>query len=1623
MKWLLVFGLCALAFGSSAYPSDQERSSTLFEYRTQVATGIPSASDLHSITQFSAKVAVSSTGSENFLQLSDIEVGVFNDEVKKVDQLLPKKVFKKIALEQNQLEELRLPVKFYKDHGLVMNIIFDERDSMWSKNLKKAVLSHFSANSFRTNPRKSESVMELIEDAKKEVTLEGECNVLYTAPKEWKKTDDSQKQWSITKTVDFSKCKQAADVSYDNLFSSFCSQDFGCKNATDAPLRDRAMYRSSMFSYVYSEKQWKKIDSFSRYVVHNVIQRQNIDIVTSVVTKVKLVAGASPNTPEKPRNGKDESLLYSAEIDRLFEKFLMQGDDALRGEKNDWALRSEEFAEIKQMLKEVANSADDKNRGISFRNTMQYQKLVHSFRRMTVDDLKKVYEDLYYVNSPVAKELYMNILAAAGSYNTFQTLHEKVITKEVDTEKLAAQLLQMVNIRKPSKKIIDQFVSLCKNKNIFDLPFARQSCWLSIGPVVNKWLKMEKREESEKRDILLPFMDLYHKSSTPADKVIALKALANAGLDVSIGELEKILYDTKAWKIVRMQAIDSLRHLRDQIPTKIHKLLLPIFQDNSEKPEIRMSAFSMIMHSRPDASVLGHVVKVLIEEPKSHVAAFVYSMTEALAKSSHRYQRKTAFDLKYLIDRAALSSSSDLPQMYFHVPMYSEEKQSGAFLSVSQFSDGLPLPKKFALGLDAFFSGEWQQHFLQLEANQENVEKSIEKVVEFMNSKFEADWEEPTVVRGDRLSAKTPLETLKTLTKNLRIKSRESKSEEPLVMLQVRVANMDKMVYSVDLTLIEKIIKLVESANKSGKMKGLLEHFVRNWNQFVYQTATNHVDTLLKVPTSSGFPLAATSIYTSIVSLKGRLEESDWRSYKMEATLSSALTSSRFFKTEVETPFATTGAETTQAVEINAPLHLKAELVDKKDSSQKTSGIKMSYKTPEQKQRVFGFHTIPVTFVRVASEEIDEMKTIHNRDLAHTEHTIDEQYFAMTGLPLRVRGNGYALLGHSKPLEVIFAGRNHYEIYLEPTTDTPKSLDMMLLYSSPEAVMSRRSTSRWNDDVIDIDDHDSDFYPEQSAQQNDKHRVQIILEASDRVERKVEAVVEFKKEQKQLKGAVKIVRTPIREYRETSPWSLDASLSINTPEDLKSLTDIVDKKVDPLHGNMVLRWGPKDASKQQMNIELTGDQSDLLRDWVRTAMSQLDNRSSRPELLQKAAIFDQFKLKVQYKVADYVKNMLYSPFLGYIRMNNALSSTVQTMPSDILAKSEVYIKMTFDKDFRHYYNLSIEMPTEKINFYEMELPFALPSLSSKDVLEPHRMMMPGKSRECIVERNQLTTFNGLVSQMPMDSNDCNTVIVKDCSRGDEEDARPKFAVLLKNTDSRTGLKKLTIHTDKVIIEAERESPYEEIFHIRVNGRETTDIDRLESIGIRVREGNFDFENAYVKVQFDGRRLSTRVSKLFKNHKCGLCTMERDSFDDMFTLADNTKTSEMSRFHQSYIEETKECSVDHHEMNQERYEMDGEDDLWDSNARSGYEHVSPIEQTAVIERSEEMCFSKKLVKKCPKGSSPKETERKRVQFVCVERSSPVARRLLRQTERPIEEWRLDVINRFNKNLDIPVLCEA
>lgn len=56
------------------------------------------------------------------------------------------------------------------------------------------------------------------------------------------------------------------------------------------------------------------------------------------------------------------------------------------------------------------------------------------------------------------------------------------------------------------------------------------------------------------------------------------------------------------------------------------------------------------------------------------------------------------------------------------------------------------------------------------------------------------------------------------------------------------------------------------------------------------------------------------------------------------------------------------------------------------------------------------------------------------------------------------------------------------------------------------------------------------------------------------------------------------------------------------------------------------------------------------------------------------------------------------------------------------------------------------------------------------------------------------------------------------------------------------------------------------------------------------------------------------------------------------------------------------------------------------------------RTRVMEYNHKLCFSLKAVKECPRGTFAEKTERSKVQFTCLDRSSPRTRRLVRQARR-------------------------
>jgi hypothetical protein len=144
-----------------------------------------------------------------------------------------------------------------------------------------------------------------------------------------------------------------------------------------------------------------------------------------------------------------------------------------------------------------------------------------------------------------------------------------------------------------------------------------------------------------KNKFIKSIMTQYNKAETRYHKILLLKSLGNAGVDTSVFELEKIIRDIREDPLVRMQAIDSLRRLRAVMPEKIQRVLMPIFQNVRERPEVRMACISQILSTIPAKPILDMIGLTLIREPSRQVKSYVYTAMKHLSSSPIHWRKSS----------------------------------------------------------------------------------------------------------------------------------------------------------------------------------------------------------------------------------------------------------------------------------------------------------------------------------------------------------------------------------------------------------------------------------------------------------------------------------------------------------------------------------------------------------------------------------------------------------------------------------------------------------------------------------------------------------------------------------------------------------------------------------------------------------------------------------------------------------------------------------------------------------------------------------------------------------------------------------------------------------------------
>jgi hypothetical protein len=149
--------------------------------------------------------------------------------------------------------------------------------------------------------------------------------------------------------------------------------------------------------------------------------------------------------------------------------------------------------------------------------------------------------------------------------------------------------------------------------------------------------------------------------------------------------------------------------------------------------------------------------------------------------------------------------------------------------------------------------------------------------------------------------------------------------------------------------------------------------------------------------------------------------------------------------------------ESVRGIEVNQPINQ----LTVQANQQQEGGVQLSVKTPQQKTRLFGLHSVPVTFVRQVNAQTQQLKepqikTIHHERLEQLQQDVNKvvgkQAFE---LPLQVQGHYHApasRASYKQRVQLLMATDNTVHVSFVPNEQTPKQIVFRLSGSAFQKV-------------------------------------------------------------------------------------------------------------------------------------------------------------------------------------------------------------------------------------------------------------------------------------------------------------------------------------------------------------------------------------------------------------------------------------------------------------------------------------------------------------------------------------------------------------------------------------------
>ncbi|GMT06779.1 hypothetical protein PENTCL1PPCAC_28953, partial [Pristionchus entomophagus] len=1120
--------------------------------------------------------------------------------------------------------------------------------------------------------------------------------------------------------------------------------------------------------------------------------------------------------------------------------------------------------------------------------------------------------------------------------------------REVSSIKAAALLKQLVDIRVPSEKTVDSIVSLCKDSKRDSL--VRQSCWLTAGALMNgvcgehrDKLALESEEERKcPRDVKERFIreltEQLEKAETHYEKVLAFKTMANSGMDLIVFPLEKIIRDKREEKSIRVQAIESLRKLLSVLPRKIVSIMMPLYKNIREHPEIRVAAFHQIMRTNPEKSIIDQITLQLDNEPSTQVYSFVYEVLNQLARSDLPCEKHMAEAIKTALKMVREQPRKMMSSTFKHFTLYNEENKSGASLNwATIFSNDSVLPKEVMASLETTFSGQWNKYLAQIGITQNNIDQVLYKIWEQVDQKGL----EEVIVRGKRSATFKPTEMLRGLFSKLSIVSRKQKEQDPQALVYIRFRDMDYAFLPIDQEVIPEFVK---TAVRNGRIElGEIESFLAKGYRFNTILSSFVYERTRSIVHSMGSPLVFTSKMPTIFKIDGHVkvefEPKNGKSFdglRLRLEARPTLASTHVTSVNTDYPIISLGAKILHSVQVNFPVDMTTEMTwDKKFEMKTTLAL------PKESRRLVQIQTRPVSFVRVWPKDTrayvePKEKTIYVEELETLVHQIRSSHLEKaTGIKLNVEGHIHGHIwekGTERIPSALLIGENNIEISFESTEETPKEYVIKTELSSfnEESRMDRPTMDRFfdkdNEEHFKTEDNE-EFSEEEEERRGSFHKYvksykydkayshrffTEIKSVGARKERKAELELTSVCDDKLRHCIVKMngETTPLLE-KETRAWKIESAVEMLYPEMPATLNELLNQKHRELSVHIESRWGSD--NKNEMNIKIQGEQNKEQKRWMKRVAELKERKEDSLTAMEEyarlveASMLNQYKIVAKYDISCPVARSLVERLYALTKHNAPwFKSSVEYGRNE---EKIVRAQLTIEPETRQYANLTVETPTEKVLIRDLRLPVPLRLVNiRRQSMAPLRSisslgssLVEETKSECTVESRKVRSFDDVIYRTPLTT--CYSVLAKDCSS--EE---PKFAVLMKKISKNGEEKKMKIVSKDTVIELEMDKRSEKM-RVTIDGEKVERVEKLEKARVYIKNDLVRVELDDVSVEFDGYTANVKLSEYYKNKQCGLCGHFDGEKKTEFRRADNEETEDIEEFHRSYLVKNEECEIE------------------------------------------------------------------------------------------------------------------